>query len=65
MRPKVMEDLAAFSAREIARVPDSVPESRRYREQQQRKEKETSIPLRKDSESQSRRQNHPSELSES
>ena len=41
-------DAAAFSARE----------------QQQRKEKETSIPLLKDSESQCRRQTHPSELYE-
>ena len=47
MRPKGMEDLAAFSARE----------------QQQRKERETSIPLQKDSESQSKRQSHPSKLS--
>ena len=51
MRPKGMEDLAAFSARE-------------EREQQQRKEKETSIPLLKDSESQNKRQSHPSKLSE-
>ena len=51
MQSKGMEDLATFSARE-------------EREQQQRIEKETSISLLKDSESQSRRQNHSSELSE-
>ena len=49
MRPKGMEDLAAFSAREVM---------------QQRKQKETSIPLQKDSESQSKKQSDPSKLSE-
>ena len=49
MRPKGLEDLAAFSAREV-------------REQQQRKE--TSIPLQIDSESPSKRQSHSNELSE-
>ena len=49
MQPKGMEDLAAFSAREVERA---------------RKRKETSIPLRKDSGSQSTRQSHHSELSE-
>ena len=49
MRSKGMENLAAFSVRE----------------QQHGKEKETSIPLQMDSESQSRRQTHPRELSES
>ena len=37
----------------------------RKSEQQQREEKETSIPLQKNSGIQSRRQSHPSELSES
>ena len=46
-----MENLAAFNAREV-------------REQQQRKEKERSIPLQKDSESQIKRQNQPNEPSE-
>ena len=36
----------------------------RSREQQQKKEEGTSIPMQKDSESQSKRQSHPSELSE-
>ena len=52
MRPKGMEDEATFSAREVKRAAAE-------------KEKETSIPLQKDSESRSRRQSHPSELSES
>ena len=51
MRPKGMEDLAVFGVK-------------RKKEQLQRKEKETSIPLQKDSESRSKRQSHPSELSE-
>ena len=51
MRPKGMEDLAAFKVNEV-------------KEQQQRREKEMSIPLLKDSESQNKRQIHPSELSE-
>ena len=51
MRPNGMEDLAAFSAREV-------------KKQQQRKEKETSIPLLKDNESQCKRQSHSSKLSE-
>ena len=38
--------------------------SKKQREQQQRKEKETSIPLQKDSRSQSKKQSHPNELSE-
>ena len=38
--------------------------SEKQRKQQQRKEKETSIPLQKDSESQSKKQSHPNELSE-
>ena len=59
MRPKGMEDLVAFSAREVKRA------AAEEREQQQRKEKETSIPLQMGSESQSRRQSHPRELSES
>ena len=50
MRSKGMENEATFSAREVKRAAT---------------EKETSIPLQKDSESQSRRQSHPSELSES
>ena len=41
MRPKEMEDLAAFSAKEVKRAAA---------------EKKTSIPLQKNSESQSRRQ---------
>ena len=45
-----IEDLAVFSARE--------------EREQQWKDNKTSIPLQKDSESQSRRQSHPSELSE-
>ena len=51
MRPNGIEDLAAFSAREV-------------KKQQQRKEKETSIPVQRDSESQCRRQSRSSELSE-
>ena len=52
MQPKGLEDLGRI-------------QSQRGKEsQQQRKEKETSIPLLKDSESQSKRQSHPSELSE-
>ena len=51
MRPKEMKDLATFNATEVKRVA--------------RKEKETKIPLLKDSASQSRRQSYPSELSES
>ena len=51
MRPKGMEDLAAFSARELKKA---AAEER----------KETNIPLQKNSESQSRWQSHPSELSE-
>ena len=51
MRPKGMEDLAAFSAREV--------------ESSSRGKRETSIPLQEDSENQSRKQSHPSELSES
>ena len=47
MRPKGTEDLAAFSAREVKRATAE-------------EKKETSIPLLKDSGSQS----HPSELSE-
>ena len=39
--------------------------SKRQREQQQRKEKETSIALQKDSKSQRKKQSHPNELSES
>ena len=50
MQPKGMEDLVAFNAREVKRP--------------RRKEKETSISLQKDSGSQSRRQSHPSKLSE-
>ena len=50
MRPKGMEDLAAFSVREVKRA---VAEER----------EKTSIPLQNDSESQSKRQTHPSELS--
>ena len=38
--------------------------SEKYKEQQQRKEEVTSIPLQKDSESRSKKQSHPSELSE-
>ena len=45
-----MENLAAFSATEV--------------EQQQSKEKKTSIPLTKDSESRSKKQSHPNELPE-
>ena len=52
MRPKEMEDLAAFSAREVKRAAA------------EEREREASIPLLKDSEVQSRRQSHPSELSE-
>ena len=52
MRPKEMEDLAAFSAREVKRAAVEERE-------------DTSIPLQKDSENQSRRQSHPIELSES
>ena len=51
MRLKGMEDLAAFSAREVKRVAAE-------------REKETSIVLQKNSESQSNKQSHPSELSE-
>ena len=46
-----MENLAAFSAREIRRAAAE--------------EKETNIALQKDNRSLSRRQRHPSELSES
>ena len=52
MRPKGMEDLAAFSAREVKRAAAA-------------EERETSIPLQKDSDSLSRRQSHLSEISES
>ena len=52
MRPKGMEDLAAFSAREVKRAAAEERE-------------EASIPLQKNNESQSRRQSHPSELYES
>ena len=52
MWPKGMEDLAAFSAREVTRAAA------------EERERETSIPLLKDSESQSKRQSHPGELSE-
>ena len=51
MRPKGMEDLAAFSAREVKKTAAE-------------KEKETSMPLQMDSESQCRRQSQSSELSE-
>ena len=51
MRPKGMEDLAAFKVKEVKRAAAE-------------KKKETSIPLQMDSESQSKRQSHPSELSE-
>ena len=52
MRPKGMEDLAAFSAREVKRAAA------------EERERE-SISLQKYSESQSRRESHPSEPSES
>ena len=52
MRPKGMEDLAAFSAREVKRAAAEEKE-------------ETSIPLLRDSENQSRRQSHSSKLSKS
>ena len=51
MLPKGMEDLAAFSAREVKRAAAG-------------KEKETSNPLQKDSESQSKRESLPSKLCE-
>ena len=51
MRPKGMEDLAAFSVREVKTVTA-------------KEEKKMSIPLPKDSESQSKKQSHPSELSD-
>ena len=51
MRPKGIKDLAAFSAREVKRA--AAEERGR-----------TNIPLSKESESQCRRQTHPSELSE-
>ena len=51
MRPRGMEDLAAFKVKEVKRAAAEERE-------------ETSIPLLKDSESQSKRQSHPSELSE-
>ena len=51
MRPKGMEDLAAFKVREVKRGAAE-------------EKKEMSIPLQKDSESQNKRQSHPSELPE-
>ena len=48
MRPKGMEDLAAFSAREVRKVAA---------------EKETRIPLQKESESQNKQQSHPTRFS--
>ena len=54
MQPKGMKDLAVFSAKEVKRAAAAAEE----------KEREMSIPLQKDSGSQSRRQSHPSELSE-
>ena len=51
MRPKGMEDLAAFSAREVKRAAA---------EERERDEYSSA----KDSESQNKRQSHPSELSE-
>ena len=50
MQLKGMEDLAAFKVKEVKRAAAE--------------EREISIPLLKDSESQSRRQSHPSKLSE-
>ena len=52
MQPKGMEDLAAISVRKVKRAATA------------EKEIEMRIPLQKDSESQCRRQSHPSELSE-
>ena len=51
MRPKGMEDLAAFSAREVKRAAAEGRERHEYSSAD-------------GSESQSRRQSHPSELSE-
>ena len=51
IRPKEMENLAAFSAREAKRA---AAEEREI----------DSIPLQKDNESRSKRQNHSNELSE-
>ena len=51
MRPKGMEDLAALSAREVQRAAAE-------------ENKGTSIPLQKDSESQSKKQSHSNKLSE-
>ena len=51
MRPKGMEDLAAFKVREVKRAAG---------EERER----DGIPLLKDSESQNKRQSHPSELFE-
>ena len=53
MRPKRIEDLAAFSAREVKRAAA-----------EERKRDEYCDGLLMDSESQCRRQSHPSELSE-
>ena len=50
MRPKGMENLAAFSFREMKRAAA-------------RKEKETNILLQKDSKSRNKRQSHAKELS--
>ena len=54
MRPKGMEDLAAFSAREVKRA--AAEEKKRERDEYSSE---------KDSVSQNRRQSHSSELSES
>ena len=51
MRPRGTEDLATISVREVKRAAAV-------------KKKVTSIPLQKDSESRSKRQSHPNELSE-
>ena len=51
----------------LSRAPDrkeSIQYQRSKEEQQQSKEKETSIPLQKNSESGSKKQSHPNELSE-
>ena len=48
-----MENLAAFSVREVKKAAA-----------QKRKDKVTSISLQKDSESRSKKQSHPKELSE-
>ena len=52
MRPKGMEDLAAFSAKDVKSTAA-------------KKRERASIPLQKDSASHCSRQSHPSELSES